>query len=95
MTTDNQAFDRWIVQQVGQGQGERDGLTLGPTQLDVDGEHALEDDGPRIVLCTSGSVQVDGEAISPGHAVLVTAGGSAGLTGRGRVFIAGVGRTGR
>jgi mannose-6-phosphate isomerase len=66
------------------------------TQLDVDGEHALEeDDGPRIVLCTSGSVQVDGEAISPGHAVLVTAGGSAGLTGSGRVFIAGVGRTGR
>jgi mannose-6-phosphate isomerase len=59
--------------------------------LDIDGERIRRDEGPLIVLCMAGSVDVGPVSITPGHAALVTAGEAALLTGSGRVFVAGVG----
>jgi mannose-6-phosphate isomerase len=59
--------------------------------LDIDEERTLHDQGPLIVLCLAGSVDVGAVSLTPGHAALVTAGQAAPLTGSGRVFVAGVG----
>lgn len=54
-------------------------------------EVELTGDGPRIVLCVTGQVRLDGVALSPGHAAFVTAGAAPSIRGSGQVFIGGVG----
>jgi mannose-6-phosphate isomerase len=53
---------------------------------------ALDDPGPCIVLCASGSVAVGDVALRPGSAAFVGAGTATAISGDGLVFVAGVGR---
>jgi len=61
------------------------------TRLDIEDATGLHDDGPSIVLCTSGAVAVADVALRPGHAAFVPAGAAVSIAGTGQVFIAGVG----
>ena len=61
------------------------------TRLEVAGAAALHDDGPSIVLCTSGSVSVADVSLQPGHAAFVAAGRPVSITGTGEAFVASVG----
>lgn len=61
------------------------------TRLEVHEATGLHDDGPSIVLCTSGSVSVADVSVRPGHAAFVPAGEPAVITGSGEAFVAGVG----
>ncbi len=60
--------------------------------ITVDGPVPLGGAGPRIVLCVSGAVSVDGLALAPGQAVFVAAGRVAELEGAGQAVCATVGR---
>ncbi|MDT4942440.1 MAG: mannose-6-phosphate isomerase [Pseudonocardiales bacterium] len=62
------------------------------TRIEVDGSTGLHDDGPCIVLCTSGSVSVGDVPVRPGHAAFVPAGEAITITGVGEVFVASTGR---
>jgi mannose-6-phosphate isomerase len=60
--------------------------------LDVSGPRSLSGAGPRLVLCTGGSVVVGDVPLAPGRAAFVPAAvGSVDLDGAGRVFAGGVG----
>lgn len=66
-------------------------------RVELDGTVCREDDGPRIVLCTSGRVDVQVEAdrvsLGPGRAAFVPARSpKITLTGAGTAFVAGVGQ---
>ena len=61
------------------------------TRIEVDESAGLHDDGPSLVLCTSGSVSVADVPLRPGHAAFVPAGEAVAITGAGEVFVAGVG----
>jgi mannose-6-phosphate isomerase len=61
------------------------------TRLEVGGPTGLHDNGPSIVLCTSGSVSVADVALRPGHAAFVPAAERVAITGDGEVFVACVG----
>jgi mannose-6-phosphate isomerase len=54
----------------------------------VHGQARLEPGTPRIVLCTSGSVTVDGIRLAPGHAAFVCAGHAAIVHADGVAFVA-------
>jgi mannose-6-phosphate isomerase len=56
--------------------------------VDVAGLVALPGRGPRLVLATTGQVEVDGLTLLPGHAAFVGPGVTAELSGSGRVFLA-------
>ncbi|HEX3337082.1 MAG TPA: mannose-6-phosphate isomerase, class I [Jatrophihabitans sp.] len=59
---------------------------------DLDGELALTDAGPRVVLCTEGQVEVGDVVITAGQAAFVPAvESSAPVRGQGRIFVATVG----
>lgn len=61
------------------------------TRIEVDEPTGLHDDGPCIVLCTSGSVSVGGVPLAPGHAAFVPAGEAVTIAGAGLAFVASVG----
>jgi mannose-6-phosphate isomerase len=61
------------------------------TRIEVDESAGLHDDGPSIVLCTSGAVSVADVPVRPGHAAFVPAGEAVAFAGAGEVFVAGVG----
>ena len=61
------------------------------THLTIDEPTGLHDDGPCIVVCTSGVVAVADIPVPSGHAAFVPAGQRASITGPGEVFVAGVG----
>jgi mannose-6-phosphate isomerase len=61
------------------------------TRIEVDDAAGLHDDGPCIVLCTSGSVSVGGVPVRPGHAAFVPAGEPTAIIGSGEAFVASVG----
>jgi mannose-6-phosphate isomerase len=61
------------------------------SHLDIDHVTGLHDNGPSIVLCTSGSVSVADVPLRPGRAAFVPAGEAAAIAGSGEVFVAGVG----
>jgi mannose-6-phosphate isomerase len=59
------------------------------TRLVVDDRSEVAADGPQLVLCTEGAVQVADVAVPPGHGALVPAALSgAPVTGAGTVFVA-------
>jgi mannose-6-phosphate isomerase len=60
--------------------------------VDVAGAVSVSQAGPRIVLCTAGSVSVANVSLSPGRAAFVPATlRSVAVTGRGRIFVGAVG----
>jgi mannose-6-phosphate isomerase len=61
------------------------------TRIEIDEPTGLHDDGPCVVLCTSGSVSVAGVAVASGHAAFVPAGEPVTIAGNGEVFDASVG----
>lgn len=61
------------------------------TRLDLDSPTGLDDDGPCLVLCISGDIQVGDDDVAPGRAAFVPAGEPTTIAGTGEVFIAGVG----
>jgi mannose-6-phosphate isomerase len=61
------------------------------TRIEIDEPTGLHDDGPCVVLCTSGSVSVAGVAVASGHAAFVPAGEPVTIAGNGEVFVASVG----
>jgi mannose-6-phosphate isomerase len=61
------------------------------THLEVEEPTGLHDDGPCIVLCTSGEVSVADLQIGPGRATFVPAGEPVTIGGVGEAFVASVG----
>jgi mannose-6-phosphate isomerase len=62
------------------------------TVLDVTGPRSLTGAGPRLVLCTDGTVVVGDMSLAPGRAAFVPAAvGSVDLDGTGRAFVGAVG----
>jgi mannose-6-phosphate isomerase len=83
------AQPRWPATERGFAVPVRD-FRLAP--WDLDGELALTDPGPRIVLCTDGEAEVGNVSITAGRAAFVPAAESSALVrGHGRIFVATVG----
>jgi mannose-6-phosphate isomerase len=61
------------------------------TRIEVDESTGLHDDGPAIVLCTSGHAEVGAVSIGSGRAAFVPAGIPVTVSGSGEVFVATVG----
>jgi mannose-6-phosphate isomerase len=61
------------------------------SRIEVDDATGLHDDGPSLVLCTSGSVSVADVRLRPGHGAFVPSGEAVVMTGSGEVFVAGAG----
>ena len=61
------------------------------TRIELDEPTGLHDDGPCIVLCTSGAVAVADVAVAAGHAAFVSAGNAVTISGAGEVFVASAG----
>jgi mannose-6-phosphate isomerase len=61
------------------------------TRFEVDSPTGLHEDGPCIVLCTSGRLAVDGVPVNSGRAVFVPAGEPVTIDGFGQAFVAGIG----
>lgn len=61
------------------------------TRIELDEPAGLHDDGPCIVLCTSGSLTVGEVPVASGHAAFVPAGQPVSIAGSGEVFVASVG----
>jgi mannose-6-phosphate isomerase len=62
------------------------------TRLEIDAATGLHDDGPSIVLCVSGALDVADVSVGAGRAAFVPAGQAVTLAGAGTAFVASVGR---
>jgi mannose-6-phosphate isomerase len=61
------------------------------TRIEIEEPTGLHDDGPCIVLCTSGSVSVGEVPVAAGHAAFVPAAEATTIAGAGEVYVASVG----